>query len=99
MISKKLSQPHRVWRFVRAFNRLLIIVLLFMGMFGKRGLMDLRRMNSENQRISEEYQKLKEQNEELAFQIEALQKDKQVQEHTIRKVLGYIKPDETIIEF
>ena len=99
MISRKQIQSPRAFRFVINVNCTLIAILLVMGMFGKRGWLDLKRMNSENQRIQNELSKVQEQKEVLVSEIRALQQDRQAQEHTIRKVLGYIKPDETVIEF
>ena len=73
--------------------------MFVMGLFGKRGLFDLRRMRNENHRLAQEILQTQQQNEALKVQMAALQKDPQEQEHMIRKVLGYIKPNETVIEF
>jgi cell division protein FtsB len=99
MILKKQIQSGRAFRLVINVNWILIAILLVMGVFGKRGWLDLRRMNSENQRLNTELSRVQEQKEGLVSEIKALQQDRQAQEHTIRKVLGYIKPDETVIEF
>ncbi|MFM8269529.1 MAG: FtsB family cell division protein [Pseudomonadota bacterium] len=99
MISKKTPQTFRVFRLVRNLNWTLVLILLVMGTFGKRGWLDLKRMQNENRRIQEELLKVEEQKGALTSEIKALQQDPQAQEHTIRKVLGYIRPDETIIEF
>jgi cell division protein FtsB len=99
MIPKKQLQSGRAFRLVLNVNWILIAILLVMGVFGKRGWLDLRRMSSENQRIENELSQVREQKEVLVSEIRALQQDRQAQEHTIRKVLGYIRPDETVIEF
>ncbi|NBX75615.1 MAG: septum formation initiator family protein [Proteobacteria bacterium] len=99
MIPRKQIQSPRAFRLVLNVNWTLIAILLVMGMFGKRGWLDLKRMNNENQRIQNELSKVQEQKDVLVSEIRALQQDRQAQEHTIRKVLGYIKPDETVIEF
>lgn len=99
MISKNTRQSNRAFRLVRNVNWVLIAILLVMGTFGKRGWLDLRRMQSENRRLQNELTKVEEQKHSLIAEIRALQQDKQAQEHTIRKVLGYIRPDETVIEF
>lgn len=99
MISKKTFPAFRFFRFLRNLNWVLLVVLMVMGIFGKRGWLDLRRMENENSRLDQSLSQLSLERTSLASQIRALQKDKQAQEHTIRKVLGYIKPDEVVIEF
>jgi len=99
MTPKKQLKSVKAFRLVRNVNWILIAILLVMGMFGKRGWLDLKRMNTENQRVQAELSKVQEQREVLVSEIRALQQDPQAQEHTIRKVLGYIRPDETVIEF
>lgn len=89
----------RILRLLRASAWGLSIILVVMGIFGKRGVFDLQRMKSENTRLENELKAARTNHEELAFQIQALQKDPKAQEFMVRKVLGYIKPDETIIEF
>lgn len=99
MISKIHHQTPRAFHFIRNVNWLLIAILLVMGTFGKRGWLDLKRMRNENRRLQEELMKVREQKQALSGEIRALENDKQTQEHTIRKVLGYIRADETVIEF
>lgn len=91
--------PFRFLRFLRASAWGLSILLVVMGIFGKRGVFDLHRMKSENTRLENELKAARTNHEELAMQIQALQKDPKAQEFMVRKVLGYIKSDETIIEF
>jgi len=99
MISKKSQPTFRFARFLRNFNWCLLLVLIIMGVFGKRGWLDLKRMQTENTRLDQALSQLNQEKTSLTSQIRSLQKDKQAQEHTIRKVLGYIKPDEVVIEF
>lgn len=99
MVSKKQNSKTSALRFIRSVNWVLIAVLVVMGVFGKRGWLDLKRMKHENQRVQMELQKVIEQKQFLSADIRELEHDKLAQEHTIRKVLGYIKPDETVIEF
>ncbi|NBT58839.1 septum formation initiator family protein [bacterium] len=99
MIPKKQNRKARALKFIRSTNWILIAILLVMGVFGKRGWLDLRRMNHENQRVQMELKKVMEQKQYLSADIRDLEQNKQAQEHTIRKVLGYIRPDETVIEF
>ncbi len=99
MISKKLHPNFLFARFLRNFNWSLLLILAVMGVFGKRGLLDLKRMENENTRLDESLSLLQQEKTSLTSQIRSLQKDKQAQEHTIRRVLGYIRPDEIVIEF
>jgi len=99
MIPKKPQSVQKTARFLRHTLVMVLFVLVVMGLFGKRGLYDLRRMRNENQRLSQEIHETRQQNEALKNQIIALQKDPQEQEHIIRRFLGYIKPHETVIEF
>jgi len=89
----------RMTRFLRSSLWFLIIVLVVMGILGKRGWMDLRRMHQENARLEKEIKEAQVNRITLAHQILSIQKDPQMQEHMIRKVLGYIKANETVIEF
>lgn len=99
MIPKKLNSTQKTTSLLRTILFGVLSVLFVMGLFGKRGLFDLRRMRNENNRLAQEILQTQQQNEALKLQMVALQKDPQEQEHMIRKVLGYIKPHETVIEF
>jgi len=91
--------PFRFLRLLRVSAWFLSTILIIMGVCGKRGVLDLQRMKRENDRLEEELKTAKAQHEDLTFQIQALQRDPQAQEFMIRKVLGYIRTDETVIEF
>lgn len=99
MLAQEKYSFARIVRVLRATIWFLLLVLVTMGIFGKRGLLDLRRMQRENLRIERELIEARQNHDLLGHQIIAIQKDPQMQEHTIRKVLGYIRPDETVIEF
>jgi cell division protein FtsB len=99
MIAQEKHSFVRLIRVVRATMWLLILVLVTMGIFGKRGLLDLQRMQSENIRLVKEIGEAHRNKEVLTHQIVAIQRDPQMQEQMIRKILGYIKADETVIDF
>lgn len=85
--------------FIRRLNWLLLMLLVVMGLFGKRGWLDLQRMKSENQKLEALITETQTQVSYLESEVMGLSQDSKIQEHTIRQVLGYIKPDEIVIEF
>ena len=85
--------------FIRRLNWFLLFMLLVMGLFGKRGWLDLKRMESENKRLERLISETQTEMGRLEAQVVGLRQNRQIQEHTIRQVLGYIKPDEIVIEF
>ncbi|NBV49981.1 septum formation initiator family protein [bacterium] len=99
MTIKTHRQVETTSRLLRNFAWGLIATLVVMGIFGKRGWLDLRRMERENSNLKAEIMELQEENEQMSRDIHAFQSDPSVQEAMIRKVLGYIKRDEKIIEF
>jgi cell division protein FtsB len=85
--------------FIRRLNWFLLFMLLVMGLFGKRGWLDLKRMESENKKLERLISETQTEMTRLEAQVIGLRQNRQIQEHTIRQVLGYIKPDEIVIEF
>lgn len=84
---------------IRRLGWFLILLLIVMGTFGKRGWLDLRRMRSENDKLNQQIIDLEKQRAKLESEVTGLTQNKNLQEHTIRRVLGYIRPDEIVIEF
>lgn len=76
-----------------------IFSLGLMGTLSKRGLLDYRRMVDKNREISNRIEELKGQRATLANQLDTLKASREEQERWIRSVLGYVKKDETVIEF
>ena len=85
--------------FVRLPALLLITVLLYMGVFSKRGFRDLTRMRNHNAELSLGIKKAKAERDRLTKRIQGLKESVSEQERTIRQVLGYVRVDETILEF
>ena len=73
--------------------------LLVMLLFAKRGVFDWKRMNERNQELSKQLGELRVQKHQLEKQIHDFQSDPLHQETIVRKVLGYVRPLETVIEF
>ena len=77
----------------------LIVMLLYVGVFGKRGLRDYRWLIKTNEEILSRIKEASQKKENLVRQIHALKTNRDEQERLIRQMLGYVKPEEIIIEF
>ncbi len=75
------------------------ISLVLMGIFAKRGFMDWRRMVHENQSLALKITALEKQKTKLMRENDLLEKNAEYQENVIRQTLGYIRTNETAIEF
>ncbi len=90
--------PQQYRLFVRLPLLLSIALLCFMGTFSKRGLLDWLRMVQQNEKLGQKIVLIHEQKIALEKQIEQFQKSSEEQERVVRQVLGYIKPNEKVIE-
>ena len=77
----------------------ILISLLYLGIFAKRGLLDFRKMVAKNKEFSTKTELLLQQKRVLANQILTFGKDSREQERVVRERLGYIRPNEIVIEF
>ena len=84
---------------LRFFLIFLMLTLAAMGVFAKRGLLDWRRMVRENRLLQGKIEEARKQKQELERQVSALQTNTIEQEYFVRRILGYVKRDETVIEF
>ena len=91
--------PRQYHLFVRLPLLISIALLVLMGTFSKRGLLDWKRMVHQNQKLEQKMLSVQEQKWLLEKQIEQFQKSSEEQERVVRQVLGYIKPNEKVIEF
>ena len=85
--------------FVRAPLIGLILLVCLMGLFARRGLLDWRRIDHQNMNLGARIASARELRKQLQWQIEQVQKNPEEQERVVRQFLGYIKPNETVIEF
>lgn len=85
--------------FVRIPLLLLIIVLMVMGTVSRRGLLDWQRMRNQNTELADKMYRVASQRTQLEKQIRSFEIDKNEQERVVRQVLGYIRANETVIEF
>lgn len=76
-----------------------IAALAAMGIFAKRGWIDWRRMVKSNDEIAVKVSEALAQKEALDKQMAALQANAQQQEAVVRQTLGYVRPQELVIEF
>lgn len=73
--------------------------LVAMGIFAKRGWLDWRRMVNSNEEIAAKVTEALASKEALEKQMAALQANAQQQEAVVRQTLGYVRPQEMVIEF
>jgi len=73
--------------------------LVGMGIFAKRGWLDWRRMVRQNETMAAKVELARLRRDDLERQTEALRTDRVAQERVVRQYLGYIRQDETIVEF
>jgi len=83
----------------RLFFGAVLLSLLGMGVFSKRGWLDWRRMVRQNEELTREIAHSMQEWDLLERQIEKLKSDPGEQERTIRRVLGYVRDNEFVIEF
>lgn len=75
------------------------VLLLVMGTFAKRGWLDLRRMKNQNAEIESRLSDVRNQKMDLEQKLLALKRNPSDQEQVVRRVLGYVKSNEYLIEF
>ena len=92
-----MSSQYRL--FVRLPLLLSIALLCLMGTFSRRGFLDWRRMVYQNEKLNHKIVSVREQKIAIERQIDQFQKNPEEQERVVRQVLGYIKPNEKVIEF
>lgn len=92
------NHSHFVY-FFRLPVLVLLLCLLTMGIFSRRGWLDWRRMVHKNRELSAEIQKVASARNLMEKQIEAFEQSRGEQERVIRSRLGYIRSNETIVEF
>ncbi len=85
--------------FVRIPLIFFFVSLILMGILAKRGIVDWRRMVHENENLHLKLGQLEKQKTKLLRENELLEKNAEYQENVIRQTLGYIKANETSIEY
>lgn len=75
------------------------VALIAMGIGAKRGWIDWRRMVDLSAGLEKRVESARKQKAKLERQIETFRVDRVEQERVIRRSLGYVRPDEIVIEF
>ena len=75
------------------------LVSIGIVLFGEAGLLSAYHMSQENARLEARIETLEQENAKLLHDISAIQKDPRSLEHTIRKSLSLVGPDELLFEF
>jgi cell division protein FtsB len=78
---------------------LILIVLGVLGVFGKKGLLQLEGMRHKKVALQGEVKQLEGENKALKDKIRALRSDKREIEKLARDELGLVKPGEVIYQF
>ena len=74
----------------------IICTLSFFAVFGKRGFLHLRNLESQLHKIETDNHKLTAENSKIRTEIELLKKNVQFIEDIARKELGLVKPNELL---
>jgi cell division protein FtsB len=85
--------------FVRFPLICLILLLSIMGVFARRGWLDLKRMTAQNSTLRQQIGAAAGQKQSLERQVDAFRADSAEQERVIRQTLGYVHKNEIIIQF
>ncbi len=91
-----LKKNHLIYIFAFSFVALLLAVWLIVG---RHGLLDLYKMQKENERSLAVIKELEEKNKLLTAEIRRLREDRQYLESVARKELGLVKDNEIIYRF
>lgn len=78
---------------------LFTIIMLFLTLFGDKGLWELKKLKNNNDGILENIEAVKEDNKRLSVEIERLKTDQRYIEEIARKEYGMVKDGEIIYLF
>ncbi len=85
--------------FVRLPLLIGLVSLCLMGIFSRRGLLDLRRMRRQNQEVQSRLDQAMGSRQLLQRQLEVFRSNPMEQERMVRQSLGYVRKNETVVEF
>jgi len=91
--------PSRSFLFVRLFFVLMLLGMIGMGVFAKRGWLDWRRVAQQNLENQTKLAEATLKRDRMESQITALLTHPEQQEILVRQTLGYVNPHEIIVEF
>jgi cell division protein FtsB len=98
MAFPRVSVRHVIWTW-RAVAALGLAALLGAGIFAKRGYLDWAQMRAKNAELEAAIGELSRQRAALDNRMERFERDPRERERLVRSSLGYLKRDETAVEF
>jgi len=75
-----------------------IFLIAYWTIFGDNGILKLRKIEQENDKVKAASEKIKEENERLKKEIKLLQEDRKYVEKVAREELGMTRKDEIIFK-
>jgi cell division protein FtsB len=84
---------------VRRFFYFVLSALAVILLIGGKGILNIRKIHSENLRIESSIEELQAKNANLEKEIDLLRFNQVYQEKVVREVLGFTRDDELIYEF
>lgn len=85
--------------FVRLPLILAILLLSLVGIFSRRGWLDLRRMHLQNAQLQQKLGEASSQRQLLERELETFRSDQAEQERIVRQTLGYVRKNEIVVQF
>lgn len=92
----KIDERHRWLRFPLLT---ILLILIGAGLFSKRGYRDFRAIVEKNGELRTRIQELENQKRDLERRNYLIQNSSEDQERVVRRVLGYVRPQELVVEF
>jgi len=90
------ENPIHRWKI---FISTLILISVGMGVFSKRGVVDLKQLTKKNSELERRVELAKLRKYDLEKQIQSFENNQEAQERVVRQVLGYVRKDELVFEF
>jgi len=91
--------PSRTYILVRLVCSSLLVAMLGMGFFAKRGWLDWRRVVEQNEEVRLKIAEATLKRDRMESQITSVGTHLEQQEILVRQTLGYVAPGEIVVEF
>ena len=98
MTYPRVSVRHVIWTW-RALAVAGLLAFVGAGVFAKRGYLDWAQMRAKNSELDAAIAELSRQRAALDKRMERFERDPRERERLVRSSLGYLKRDETAVEF
>jgi len=86
-------------RLARFVPPLFLVVLFLMGLFGDQGLIQLKTLGAERQRVEASIRAQEKLNRQYQHQVRRLQSDNHYLERLAREEMGMVRPGELVYQF